>query len=85
MIIGINLEAKGGIHQSIELFSDKMTQEEFLEGLESGDIVTSVGYNMSNGYVYDLREEGHRPIGRVICQESMDDMEFEDFELSEDY
>jgi hypothetical protein len=81
--MNISFETSGTINQVIRLF-DPMSQNEFISKVKSGNIVTSVGHNMQNGYVYEITNEGKfLKIGEVVGQESLDDMEFSGFNLDD--
>jgi len=76
--IDINISLTGTVFQTISLDID-ITPEEFLKGLKNGDYLTTISHGNNGGGIYQL--DGFKLIGKVISQESVDDMEFLDFSI----
>jgi hypothetical protein len=83
-MITLNINVNGSMTQQIKLLEDykHITEEEFLSGVKNGTILTSIGHNDNNGFVYRITN-GFECIGMVSSQSSNDDMEIEYDELSE--
>ena len=80
--ISIFAKVIGNIEQDVELFID-ISDEEFIEGLNSGKYVTTISHSAENadcGQIIQL--DPFQIIGKVLYQEALDDMEISDFETT---
>jgi hypothetical protein len=80
--ISIFAKVIGNIEQDVELFID-ISDEEFIEGLNSGKYVTTISHCAENadcGKIIQL--DPFQIIGKVLYQEALDDMEISDFETT---
>ena len=80
--ISIFAKVSGNIKQDVELFID-ISDEEFIEGLNSGKYVTTISHCAENtdcGEIIQL--DPFQIIGKVLYQEALDDMEISDCETT---
>lgn len=81
--IRIDFCVAGNVRQTIELVDENITPEQFVEKLRRGDYAASISFE-SNHTPKIIELPSLKVVGRVVEQESLDDMQHADFELCDD-